>query len=957
VANMQQQALEDEELRWLPVYVRCGEDPLENIKEAVAEALTEAGLAAPQPDARLSDYLQEAIATSERVVVLLVDEFEEYFVKLGDRMRTEVARQLAEALGTETENLRILLSIREDYLGQVYDLQEYLPEVMHNAYRLRKLTQEQAERAAVKPAASFGVHVEQGLVEQVLRDLDRDGGIEPAQLQIVMDRLYQSLTGHRHRRIVLHTYEQFDGARRILDDYLDHALGQFPALERRTARHILKNMVASSELTTPLSVERIAAEVGLTEEPVERILARLVDLRLVRRLGRRRQRAYELVHEYVVDKIEQWMSEREIEVKDVQDLLTRELNNYQKFGLLMPEGALRILADYGNELSISPAELELVIRSAAHRNQDAEYWLERADELEERLEPTVKALLADEQAHVRQVGLQAVNRHPSGEYLPELTNLLGDRDGEIREMAEEQLRRLDRELVDMLGRGDEEERRLAAYALGKIDSRRGLRPLAQALEDGDEGMREEVAEALAEIDAPGTTTLLLRRLSNGADAPWAVAYALGRIAHEPEAVAEIERAHRNQSDSPQIAFALALAHEHRREHDAALELLDRAEGLTTTKAGREAIAEARAQVESQRERAAAGGDDWPVFHRDVRRTGANSQEVAPPLEVKWRFQTRGPVVASPVIGAGLVCVGSRDRYLYALDSSSGALHWELRTDDRVEAAPALTADAVYATSGDGRIYAAGLHDGRELWTHDTGAPSRCSPAAHSGVVVAGNQQGRLLGVDARNGELRWETQAEDEISAAPTILEGRLVVGSWDGNLYAVDPQTGEEIWRANAEGPIAAAASAAEGCLYCGSDAEAVFAFSADTGERLWRRPVGGQVRSCPAVTEHLVVAGCLDGKVYALNRADGEVVWSTETEDEVLCSPAVAGDTVYIGSKDGTLYAMSLADGGVLWRYPTSYAVYSSPAIAEQMVILGMEYYNVVAFAPEQAKVRGAS
>ncbi len=948
VATMRQEATKDEGRRWLPVWVRCGDDPVANVKEAVGQAVHDLGFRPPPQDAEFCDFLAEAISTSDRTLVVLLDQFEEYFVKLGRRAQAEAAEQIATALERNKEKLRMLFSIREDYLGQLHELHEYLPEIMHNAYRLRPLDREQAKRAAISPAGPFGIRVEEDLVDEVINDLDREEGIEPAELQIVMDRLYQSLSGRRHL-MALHTYQQLEGAERILERYLDYSLSQVPGPDRRLARAILKEMVASSELRTARSVERIAAEVGQSEETVERVLARLIDLRLVRRVGRGSQRTYELVHEYVADKIEHWMSDREIQVKDVQDLLTRELNNYQRFGLLMGKGALRIVANYRNELSIAPEEMEVIIRSAAYREQDADYWLARADELQERLEPTLKAMLEADEAHVRTAALRAVGRRVSLAYLPQLVNLLDDADEEIREAAEEQLRRLDRDLVQALGRGTEQERRLAAYALGRIESRRGLRPLADALDDGDQEMRNEVAEALAEMDAPGTTTLLLNRLSAGEEAPWAVAYALGHIARGPESVEQIEQARRNNPDSPQITFALALAYEHRRDYDAAVALLDEAEQLATTDRGFEAIAEAREEIAAQREQVVAGADDWPLFHGDLQRTGFTPEEVEPPLEAIWRFQTRGPVVASPTVAGGLVCVGSRDGYLYALDSSSGSLRWELKTNDRVEAAPALTGDLMYATSGDGKLHAARLQDGEPMWEYDLGAPSRCSPTVHSGLVYACNQEGRLVALSAADAQPVWEMRAGDEISGAPAISGGNLVVGSWDGSLYAMQPDTGEQLWRADAEGPVAAAVSAAGKHIYCGSDAEAVFAFDAASGDKVWRTRLEGRVRSCPALTEELAIVGCMDGSVYALNRADGSIVWSAETEDEVLSSAAIAGSTVYIGSKDGNLYALSLGDGSVLWRYETSYAVYSSPAITGQRVVLGLEYYNVMAFTPK--------
>jgi hypothetical protein len=171
-------------------------------------------------------------------------------------------------------------------------------------------------------------------------------------------------------------------------------------------------------------------------------------------------------------KIEEWMTERQIEVKDVQDLLTRELGNYQKFGLLMQEGALRVLSTHRNELTISPEEMALIIRSAVHRQVDVGYWLGRVEELEELFEPSIKEMLHEKGDHVRRAALRALGPHVSRDYLQELVDLLDDEEEDIRELAEEYLRGLDRDLVHLLGRGTNEQRHLAAYALGRIESRR-----------------------------------------------------------------------------------------------------------------------------------------------------------------------------------------------------------------------------------------------------------------------------------------------------------------------------------------------------------------------------------------------------------------------------------------------------------------------------------------------------
>lgn len=935
--------------RWLPVHVRCGEDPMTNTCEAIGDALRALDIEDFDIQRPLSELVADAAAITERVVVLLIDQFEEYFVKTGDRLQREFAEQLVATLAA-VEQAHILLSIREDFFGRLFNLREWFPEVFHHVYRLDKLSRMQAKVAALKPAASFRLRVEEELVDRVLEDLCHDGGCEPIELQIVMDRLYQTLPQGRWV-LTPSAYDQLGGADRILRDYLEHALHQLPPWERRIVRSILKQLVQSSELKAVRSVERLAAEVGQSEETVERILAHLEDLRLVRRVGKPERHRYELMHEYLVRKIDEWMTERQIEVKDVQDLLTRELGNYQKFGLLMDEGALRLIGAHRNELTISPEEMALIVLSAVHRQVDVGYWLGRIEELEDLFEPTMREMLHDSDRQVRLSALRALGPHLSRAYIADLVELLDDESHEVRALAEDYLRGLDRELVHLLGHGTDTERHLAAYALGRIESRRALRPLAQALRDDDARMRDEVAEALMEMDPVSTVRILLRRLRESPDAPWAVAYALGRVAQDARAIGEIENARRAQPRSAQIAFALAMAYAQRREFETALELLDEADRLATTETGHRAVQEMREEVLAQQARA-AHFQDWATFHANPQRTGRCGQQVTPPLKERWRFQGRGQIIGGPAVARGTVCVGSRDTYVYALDSASGQLRWEVPTGDRVESTPAIGRRSVFVSSRDGKLYSFALADGKVRWAADTGAPSRSSPVLGSGIVVVGNQEGRLVALGRRDGRLRWEMCARDEISAAPTIADDLVVVGSWDGIVYALAAEDGQTVWTRDVGGPVAAAASSADGVVYCGSDANAVFALDLKTGELRWRTELTASVRTCPAISDELIVFGAMDGKLYGASRADGSLIWQHETDDEILASPAIADQVVYAGSKDGTLYALALADGTELWRYETSYAVQSSPAVAEQMVILGMQYYDVVAFTGTEFK-----
>jgi outer membrane protein assembly factor BamB len=75
-------------------------------------------------------------------------------------------------------------------------------------------------------------------------------------------------------------------------------------------------------------------------------------------------------------------------------------------------------------------------------------------------------------------------------------------------------------------------------------------------------------------------------------------------------------------------------------------------------------------------------------------------------QVRWRFQTGGPLRASPIVdAAGRVVVGSEDRSVYALDAA-GELLWQLRLGGEIDSTGAIGPDGTYYCGcDDGDLYA------------------------------------------------------------------------------------------------------------------------------------------------------------------------------------------------------------------------------------------------------------
>jgi len=941
----------DEAEIWLPIYARCEDEPIANIREAALQRADaeDCDLGDAVDSEELVDLLLALATASSKRIVVFLDQAEELFVKLGDAVRDSSIRQLRECLTAADERIRLVLSIREDYLGELYELADKLPGVMENLYRLHKLDKQQAEQAIVQPAENFGLHVERKLVDRLVEDLAREG-VEPVELQVVCDRLYEQKPAGSDT-ITQRDYERLGGAPKIFSEYLDYALSQLPILERRVARAIIKQMAVSSELKAARSLERIAQEVGQNVRLVERVLAKLVDFRLLRGLGKDKQRNYELIHEQLVQQVDEWMSEEELKLRDIQDLLTRELSNFQKFGLLMGSEELHIINDHREDLSISPEELELILRSAAHQNFQVEYWFSRADELGAAKASVLSSLLTDENHEVRLAAYRHIEDHLDESLIPALAAGLDCDQPEVRHLAARYLRRMKRELSNWLRQGNEQQQITAARGLGQVaaDDQRPEPALIETLSDERRELTAEVIHYLKKTDNPRNISILVSRIISEPEAPWAVAYALGQLCSAEAHLVQLQRAVRNNPKSARLQYAAAVAHIQRREFDKARMYLERAEQLAAGAAEVSYLARAREAMETAEQQSIAPTDEWTMFGGGPDHHGFSEQTINPPLREVWSTRTRGAMVASPVASAGRVYTGARDGIFFAIDGAEGHILWTFAAGSRIEGAAALAGDLVIFGTGDAKLYALNQATGQPYWKQSLSGPVRGAATVEGDQLFVGDESGTLWAISWATGTIDWQMTTDQEIICAPAVCEETVVVGSWDSGLYAVNRADGQLRWRLDTDGPISCSPTINESTVFCGSDDFSMYAVDLASGEIQWQVNVGGMVRSTPAIADGRLVFGSTDGSVYCLDASSGEQLWQHKTGEEVLASATITGDVVYIGSKDGVLYALDLATGQAKWEHHTVYGIYSTPCVAAGTLYIGIAYYYVSAFAPQ--------
>ena len=470
-----------QESPFIAIYARALEDPAVGIRRAVTRHLPNVALPS---DAPLVAFLAAATQALDGPLVLVLDQFEEFFIRLSPQFRAAFIAELGAICDARDLPVKVVLSLREDWLAAVNELERRIPEVFRNRMRVLPLTLAQARQAITAPVERLGRHYEAALVEQLLTDLAGSAAtsILPPQLQVVCSALYRQLPPDA-TTISLSSYAQIGGARGVLQQYLADELSRLGRDERTLARGILAELVTSQGTKAVRSAAELALALDTPPETLLPVLELLVRARLLRALERDDDvPAYELAHEYLIREIA--LAADAQTRKQAEELIRQEVANWQRFNTLLASDKLALVNDVRGLLRLSPEAQELLLRSALEVGDEVAYWLERMDVPAQRAQ-VLADRAASRVAAVRRRTAQVLASQDVPESLDPLLKLaLADPDATVREAARASLAQLVVQrpaLVVRLGetaqRGGRAERDAALQSLSRLPLRDVPAPL------------------------------------------------------------------------------------------------------------------------------------------------------------------------------------------------------------------------------------------------------------------------------------------------------------------------------------------------------------------------------------------------------------------------------------------------------------------------------------------------
>jgi len=324
--------------RWEAFLLRPGRRPL----AALAEVLTQVSTAAPEstrtgasepndPDDLVATLRTQPGLLGARLrarcrrqgtlhrILLFVDQFEElYTLGTDPAERAAFAACIEGAADDASSPLRVILSIRSDFLDRLTEDRKLMTEVIRGLSFLPPVGHEGLREALTRPieATGYGFESEE-MVEGMLGALERTQSPLPL-LQFTAAKLWEARDRER-RLLTRDSYEQLGGVAGALSTHADAVLSGLSSLDQRLCRAIFLRLVTPERTRLVVSLEELCA---LAEDgrAVEQVVHHLADARLllIETSREREGTTVELVHESLVErwaKLKQWLDESELDAQ------------------------------------------------------------------------------------------------------------------------------------------------------------------------------------------------------------------------------------------------------------------------------------------------------------------------------------------------------------------------------------------------------------------------------------------------------------------------------------------------------------------------------------------------------------------------------------------------------------------------------------------------------------------
>ena len=273
--------------RWRILQMAPGASPLAELSARLATLLGREGTALlheMENDVRAVDVMSRQLladASDDARLLVVVDQFEEVFTRCRDdderRRFIETLHYAATIPGGRTV---VVLAMRADFYGAVTAYPEFAAALRLNHDLISPMDESELRTAIETPAEIFGLRLEAGLTDLMLRDALG----EPGTLPLLSHALLETWQRRDGQTLTVGGYRDAGGIRGAIAQTAEVTFAQLSPSEQSIARSMFVRLTELGEGTEDTRRRVSLAELipdGLDGEPAVEVLRTLTDARLL----------------------------------------------------------------------------------------------------------------------------------------------------------------------------------------------------------------------------------------------------------------------------------------------------------------------------------------------------------------------------------------------------------------------------------------------------------------------------------------------------------------------------------------------------------------------------------------------------------------------------------------------------------------------------------------------------
>jgi hypothetical protein len=288
---------------WDVRVLRPGRQPLKSLATTLDDVIETGNIPADlleqlqDAPGTYGEQLRKAAQRKKHKVLIVVDQLEELFtLSDNDDVRKAFLASLLAAADDSTSPVRVVLSMRADFLDRLADHKRFLNELSRGLFFLSAPDHDNLRETLVRPAELAGYTFEDPWIVEDMMQAATSKGALPL-LQFAATRLWDSRDRQR-RKLTIAAYNQMGGVGGAFARHADEVAAAVPPQSQNLFRAIVTRLV-TAEGTRAVVDHTELLQLSDDRQEVERILDQLVRARLIL-IHTEQGNTVEIVHEVLI---------------------------------------------------------------------------------------------------------------------------------------------------------------------------------------------------------------------------------------------------------------------------------------------------------------------------------------------------------------------------------------------------------------------------------------------------------------------------------------------------------------------------------------------------------------------------------------------------------------------------------------------------------------------------------